>query len=399
MSCGRSARAVAFAATVLVTWIAGPALRASATPGSWTPTTNNMSVPRMNHAATLLGDGRVLVSGGKAGSGPVTVHATAELFNPATDLWTPTGMMSLTRQIHTSTLLLDGRVLVAGGRDATGISVASAELYDPATGLWTATGSMHTPRVRHSAVLLADGRVLVAGGLDDTAHTRGQVFLKSAELYDPSSGRWSDAASMSVNRYGFMAVRLIDERVLVSGGASSAGDFVFPSSSEIYDPATGRWNAAHRMTVGRGFFAAAIVDDGRVLAAGGEVHDGSLIGDIATNACDLYSPDTGVWTSTGNMGARRNNPRAVSLPDGTILVTGGSSYVLENHGKNTDVTEQTTYASAELFDPTTGVWTFTGSMSVGRTTLTLTVLKDGRVLAVGGAPGPGPALATAEVYE
>src|SRR5262245_7387723 len=392
-------RTVVLAAGMLMSWLVSSASPACAAPGTWTPTANDMGVPRVEHAATLLHDGRVLVSGGKAGSGPVTVHATAELYDPATNLWAPAAAMSVPRQIHPSTLLLDGRVLVTGGRDAAGNSVSSAELYDPATGLWAVADSMHTPRVRHSALLLADGRVLVAGGLNDTAGARGQVVLKSAELYDPVSGLWSEAEHMSVNRYGFVAVRLADERVLVSGGASSAGDFVFPASAELYDPATDQWSAGHRMTVGRGFFAAAVLKDGRVLAVGGQVHDGSVVGDIATDACGIYSPGNDGWTVTSNMSARRSNPRAALLPDGTVLVTGGSSYVLEDHGINIDITERTVYASAERFDAAAGVFLPTGSMSVSRTGFTLTALGGGRVLAAGGSRGPGPALATAEVYE
>ena len=139
-----------------------------------------MATARYDHTATLLPNGQVLVAGGFGGN----YLASAELYDPATGLWTATGSMAAARFCHTVTLLPNGQVLVAGGfNDASG-ALASAELYDPATGLWTATGSMATKRDGHTATLLPNGQVLVAGGYNG-------VFLASAELYDPATGLWT----------------------------------------------------------------------------------------------------------------------------------------------------------------------------------------------------------------
>jgi D-alanyl-D-alanine carboxypeptidase len=97
--------------------------------------------------------------------------------------------MTTTREGHTATLLSDGRVLIAGGGDP---SLASADLYDPATGKFSPTGSLATARTIHTATLLADGRVLIAGGEPDNSMLSGP-FLASAEIYDPKTGKFSPA--------------------------------------------------------------------------------------------------------------------------------------------------------------------------------------------------------------
>ena len=134
-----------------------------------------------DHTATLLPNGQVLVAGG--GSAP----ASAELYDPATGLWSETGSINKARADHTAALLPNGQVLIAGG--FVGIdALASAELYDPATGLWTVTGSMADERGWFTATLLSNGQVLVAGGLQ-------RPSLASAELYDSATGGTAELAS------------------------------------------------------------------------------------------------------------------------------------------------------------------------------------------------------------
>ena len=136
---------------------------------------------RGGSTATLLADGRVLVTGGGGG---FVVRSSAELYDPATGLWSAAGSMTEIRATHTATLLPDGKVLVAGGANGIGDKhvTSTAELYDPATRLWTPTGSLALPRKFHMATLLLDGRVLVTGGTDRPT-ANGWHRLATAELY------------------------------------------------------------------------------------------------------------------------------------------------------------------------------------------------------------------------
>ena len=200
-----------------------------------------MVTPRNVHTATLLPDGKVLVAGGVSAYDGKTYLASAEVYDPATGIWTATGKMIETRGYFTATRLTDGRVLVAGGhgRDGSGIVLTGAELFDPTRGSWTAAGAMITARYGHAATLLADSSVLVAGGED------GNGYLASAELYDPEKGTWTATASMFEARTGQTATLLRDGTVLLAGGVALRLDadqrlqpLVLPMA-ELYDPGSG----------------------------------------------------------------------------------------------------------------------------------------------------------------
>ncbi|HEV2388800.1 MAG TPA: kelch repeat-containing protein [Candidatus Acidoferrales bacterium] len=190
-----------------------------------------MSTARFGHTATLLPTGKVLITGGFPGvfDGGDQALATAELYDPATGTFSPTGDMGTPRAGHTATLLANGNVLIAGGvmsLDAT-TTVSSAELYDPATGIFTPTGSMVEAREEHTATLLPDGRVLIVGGnsVTDT--------LTSAEIYDPGTASFAVKGYMASPRSAHTATLLPDGTVLVAGGNSNArpGLGMFSSST------------------------------------------------------------------------------------------------------------------------------------------------------------------------
>ena len=138
---------------------------------------------------------------------------------PAPTLPILTGPLGVGRQIHTATTLADGRVLVAGGYDAHDQAVASAVIYDPATDTFSPTGSMAAARGLHTATLLADGRVLIAGGGHPSwVGPQADPYLASAELFDPATGTFSPTGSMAIRREGHTATLLTDGRVLITGG-------------------------------------------------------------------------------------------------------------------------------------------------------------------------------------
>ena len=186
---------------------------------TWTPT-GSMNVARAEFSYVVLHDGRVLAVGGVADD--LTPIASAEIYDPRTGIWTLTGSMSTARNDLAVVVLHDGRVLPAGGGmgDEELPRYASAEIFDPHTGQWTPTGAMTAPRseTEHAVVRLRDGRVLVPGG-----HTAPHAPVASADLYNPTTGTWSAAGFMSVLRAGHVAVLLDGGIPMVIGGYSVEG--------------------------------------------------------------------------------------------------------------------------------------------------------------------------------
>jgi len=261
--------------------------------------TGSMVQARRNTTATLLPDGRVLIAGGDNGK---AVLAAAELYDPTTGTFTATGSMALSRVGHTATLLPDGRVLVAGGASA------SAELYDSTTGKFSPTGSMAHARNHHTATLLNDGLVLIAGG------------GAGAELYDPSTGKFSPTGSMAHSRYSQTATLLSDGRVLFTGGRPTgtvAGVF---ASAELYDPTTAKFTATGSMAQARTTQAATLLRDGRVLIVGGYNFDAK--GAVTLASAELYDQSTGAFSPTASMAHSRAGASATLLADGRVLVMG-----------------------------------------------------------------------------
>ncbi len=282
--------------------------------------------------------------------------------------------MRRARAAHTATLLPDGRVLVAGGITDTD-APAGAERYDSETGTFAPTGPMHTPRHGHTATLLADGRVLLTGGYDAEG-----AYLASAELYDPETSTFTPAGAMEHARAGHVAVRLNDDRVLLAGGVGAGWTFL--SSAEVYDPASGTFTTTGAMNAARESHAAVRLDDGRVLVVGG--HRGRRATIHLYTSAELYDPATGTFAAAGDMTVRRHKHDAVRLPDGRVLITGGTDE-RDNRGR---------YTSTERYDPRTGTYSEGTTMHLPRYKHqgTSVVLPDGRVLLAGGAP-------QAEVYD
>jgi hypothetical protein len=346
-----------------------------------------MAQVRTGHTATLLSDGRVLIVGGGTYT---TLLASANLYDPATGKFSPTGSMALPRIGHTATLLRDGRVLVAGGQEnltAPGTFptyLASAELYDPATGKFSPTGSMALPRYGATATLLLDGRVLMAGSLVFTDPLQPSYKVRSAELYDPATGKFTMTGSMSVDRVTHTATLLPGGRVLVTGGESLRAEVVLGTgvlaSADVYDPATGKFSPTGSMALDRTTHSATLLASGLVLIAGG--HDSTT---RVVASAELYDPSTGKFSPTGSMAQVRGRQSATALADGRVLVLGGVD--------NSSVS----LTSAELYDPALGTFSAAGSLASGRYSHTATLLSDGSILIAGGE-GDSGVVASAELW-
>jgi uncharacterized repeat protein (TIGR01451 family) len=202
--------------------------------------TGPTAAPRLYHTATLLTGpgcadkcGKLLVAGGSPNA------TVAELYNPATGLFTPTGAMSTPRQLHTATLLADGRVLIAGGRRSA-TTLTTAEIYNPATGAFTpTTGSMRAARAEHTATLLGGGDVLIAGGVGS---------LSSAEVFDPDPASFTTTGSMASPRANHTATLLPDGSVLVAGGRTTTRSGAISGAERFAD---GAWIPADNMVKNR----------------------------------------------------------------------------------------------------------------------------------------------------
>ncbi len=331
--------------------------------GKFTPT-GSMTIPRSRMSAIRLLDGRVLIVGGLTGSG-VDVVPTAEIYDPATGKFTRTGSLNTPRQLNTATLLQDGRVLITGGdvlkpigsTNGTGVALmayhagstgptlqhtatqplvllASAEIYDPKTGKFSLTGSMTRPREDSTATLLPDGRVLVSGNIGGS-DPANPFTDKTAEIYDPTTGKFTLTAPLNIARSMAIATVLSDGRVLVIAGS------VDGRSCELYDPNTGKFTLTGSLSIARGVFTSTLLLNGRVLITGG-----ALAVPGVTASAELYDPMTGKFTPAGSMTISRIDATATRLPDGRVLIAGGLGYSPDlPAGYLADLT------SAELYQP------------------------------------------------
>jgi len=318
---------------------------------------------RAFHTATALADGTVLVVGGHGATpdpAAAETPATAERYDPATDRWSALPGPQAGRVEHTATLLPDGRVLVVGGIGVGGERALGAEIYDPAAGRWRATAPPPSvPLTRNAATLLADGTVLVTGGTTPPPPTcqGGGCTLgttAAALRYDPVADRWTAVAPMTSARAGHTATLLPDGSVLVVGGGQA----------ERYDPRADRWTPTAAQPAGHAFdHTATALPDGSVLVAGG----GDRGGVPYTTAADRYDPVGDRWTAAGTLQAARSRHTATRLLDGRVLVAGGYGLGPDTAEVFTDPALQPSACFAETDRCLTGrflaYWTANGGLA------------------------------------
>ncbi len=342
-------------------------------------------------------------AGSSTSSPSLSVPSTAPSADPsipeAEGTWFRLDDMSAPRWSFTALELVDGRVFVVDQEACNGMSdlggpprpPGPTDLLDPATGRWTPASALNATRSGFVAVRLRDGRVLVTGG--DTGWHRS---YSSTKLFDAETGRWTATGLLNTARMDPVGALLADGRVLVAGGTYSEGysdeeDFYSGrvaevrslTSAEIYDPATGRWSLTGSLHDPGSAGTAYALPDGRVLVVG-----------IAQTGepypAEVYDPRSGTWTSAGSLVYLPGSAFAV-LADGALLVIGGTD-------------DDRVVATVRRFDPGTGTSVEVAPLPAPRTGAIAVRLADGRVLVAGGTVQVrdrdmrAPATSTALVY-
>lgn len=350
----------------------------------------NVSLPRANHQATTLADGRILLTGGFVNYQLKAATTGAEMYDPGTSTYTPVTDSTYPRQAHTATLLPNGKVLVYGGsktNDSADV-VAAAEIYDPATDTWTLTSTTNQPvaRYRHQAVLLGT-KVYVVGGRiangTDTTTTasydyltdvwttltalntqrssftlnaltstllavggeNGTTVLASAEEFDPAGPSWTNRGVIQTARQGHRSVILATGDVLTTGGSTTNTTTTATPSllTDLYDHAAHTWANATPMNKARANFGCCILASGKVVAGFGDQAAG-------TPYAEIYDPAGPSWTNTAAPTGTfiRRYPTASYVATNKVLFVGGAS---------TTATYAKVSASSEEYNSVANTWT------------------------------------------
>jgi N-acetylneuraminic acid mutarotase len=341
-----------------------------------------MSTGRHDHTSTLLSNGRVLVVGGTDINNRGYSHSSVEIYDPSSNTWfSAANLATSARELHTSTLMPNGQVLVVGGlsySSSATVALATAELYDPANNTWRSVANLPQPRRYHTATLMPNGRVLIAGG-----HNNG-ISFSSTVLYDLASNTWSFDASMTGQRQDHTATLMPNGRLLVVGGISSLSYVV---RNEIYDWANNAWSSAGNLSEERAYHTTTLLPNGHVVAVGGVKYSSTTSSHIPISSAEIYNPVSNTWKTVASLKTARQNHTATLLHDGRMLVVGGSG----NSG--------TTLSGTEIYDLTSNTWGVTSNeLFTRRQNHTATLLPNGRLLVVGGSDGQA-SLASVELYD
>lgn len=376
----------------------------------WTPATQ-MTIPRYEHTATTLPDGKILIAGGD-----VPKLGLTEIYDPRTGTFTSSAAMSRRRANHTATLLPNGKVVIAGGDDSSDPLVEahnptrSVEVFDPALGTFDPIGNMVVQRSHHTATLLPSGEILFAGGLG-----RGAPWT-TVEVHDSAFSKPPRKGTLKVSRVGHTATLVPDGSngsVLLAGGTTAMKttlELLHPDllDSEIVGTVETGPNTATLLPSGGVLLAcdaysavhgpgaslvlggcgpgcaATLLPSGRVLLAGGTDVNGN---GPTFDTVMLFDPRGPALLPLHPMEARRELGTATLLPSGLVLMAGGYDYEIGE-----------AIASVETYDPGEATLESTGAMVLPRPGHTATRLDSGKVLLAGGGPTPFEPL-EAEIFD
>lgn len=350
-----------------------------------------LNAPRAQHTATTLPDGRVLVTGGTDGN---SIYFGSEVFDPVANAWTPVQStmnvngFNSARQLHTATLMSNGRVLIAGGLGADApnqfSALSSCFVFDPASDTFTQTGSMPQGRGWHHAVALPNGHVLVAAGLNDQMAT-----IKSSATYDPASGQWQAAGSSGAHTHG--ALVTVGQQTILAGGTDITYTNNGPQLNALAAPVTERFDAQARTfgqapnNVGdRIFYSGEASSAGKALFAGGLGIQGQNL--VPTDTTEVYDPSQNTFAPGTPMSVARYGAEIAEIgTSGDMLIVGG-------------VAGQANTAVCEIFQMSSYTVVGQANMAEARVDHKAVTLKDGRIMVIGGVDDYGNALDSCEFF-
>jgi hypothetical protein len=288
--------------------------------GNWIEL-DSMNIARGGHALVELPNGDVLVSG----SGVDSIQSSSEIYEFSTGKWRYTSHMNIPRTRHQMLLLSTNKILTIGG-----LFERSCEIFDPQTETWTMTDSIPTFRYNGQTVTeLSDGRVMVTGGYYVDTTSWNFVILDKVDIYDPVSKTWIEATPMKLGRWLHTATLLNDGRVLVAGGNTENFQ---TNECEIYEPSDNSWIVAPPMLESRYEHATILLNNGDVFVNGG--------GPAAGYSCELYNVTENQWFSVDDMLAYRTGHKIYCLSEmDKLLILGG------------DAQPETSEDTWEIYDP------------------------------------------------
>ncbi|HTZ64728.1 MAG TPA: kelch repeat-containing protein [Solirubrobacteraceae bacterium] len=299
--------------------------------------------------------------------------------------WFPVAAMSEPRADQTSTLLADGDVLVAGGYNGfspaggSHVSLRSAEVFDPATGEWTQTGQMLVGRSGQVASLLPDGDVLVVGGWE---MPKGGEYVRTAELYDPASNTWT-AAPVPAELEESQSLTALPNGMLLLRGVFGTELFNQTAGAAIYDPSSNKWTRVASPKLLRYGATATLLPNGDVLMIGGSHSEPAPFPvdqiDTLLASVEEYDPATDTWSEVAPMAHARMNEAVTLMTNGEVLVAGGTYEV--NSGEND---EWDSLRNTESYNPATNRWSARAPTLLPRAQDTATLMPNGDVLIAGG---------------
>ncbi|MEA5136455.1 MAG: kelch repeat-containing protein [Candidatus Fimivivens sp.] len=330
--------------------------------GTWTSIAP-MSIVRSNFESQII-DNKIYVLGG---SGSGSYLASAEVYDPVANAWSTLASMSTSRS-RFKTEVLGEKIYAIGGTSDNGL-LSSIEVYDPTSNAWVVLASMPTAR-RSFETEVIEGKIYVIGGANSN-----NIAFSAVEVYDPVANAWKSLAAMTTARHSFRTA-VVNGKIYAIGGYDQSKAF---SSVEVYDPVINTWEPLASMHTVRWDFQSEVID-GKIYVMGG-------LAPYHTSSTEVYNPTTNTWATLASMSTARRFFETEVI-EGKIYAVGGITY--------NDNTSSYEYLSlAELYDPSSNVWTTLPAMSVAREFFQTNAI-NGNFYVLGGVDG-AEALASAEV--